>query len=562
MDGDAAHVPIKWVTAVLREAETMLKNPDVYVLSVLGLQSTGKSTMLNTVFGLQFNVSAGRCTRGAFMQLLPVREKQSSTSYVLVVDTEGLRAPTLKPELAQKRDNELATFVIGLASMTLINIYGEVPGEMDDILQISVLAFLRMREVECKPSCQFVYQNAVKSTKSDIGRAKFVKKLDNLTVQAAQEEECKKEYKCFAEVIKFDDKTDVHHFPGLWSGEPPMAPVNQGYSKAAQMIKLNFIHSLFQASRKSSTRLSSLCKFLNDFWKCLLEENFIFSFRNIQEVIAYKKLESEYSKWEWSFRQNMLKWELWTENKVKTTDVKSVPALVLKKCTSLPQVVEKFHTDYRTKLENFFSSEQSEIMAQWKGRFQDKLRALSDELKRHAETQCSIFEESKIAFSEIEQQQERYAEKVTRGVEEYIATIKQEQDELVKNLENGRLEPHQLRDMLQKRLFTSDNLQKYLKKNIITLVQVSHIEAAIEECDGTLTEDRLQSILTGDLETEQTKKILKTFRPTEEELKASFEKLWTDLIKKIRIVPLDHEKSIDMQTRVERSMFQVLCIKM
>ena len=116
--------------------------------------------------------------------------------------------------------------------------------------------------------------------------------------------------------------------------------------------------------------------------------------------------------------------------------------------------------------------------------------------------------------------------------------------------------------MLQKRLFTSDNLQKYLKKNIITLVQVSHIEAAIEECDGTLTEDRLQSILTGDLETEQTKKILKTFRPTEEELKASFEKLWTDLIKKIRIVPLDHEKSIDMQTRVERSMFQVLCIKM
>ncbi len=130
MDGDAAHVPLQWVTAVIKEAVTLLDDPNVFVLSVLGLQSTGKSTMLNATFGLQFNVSAGRCTRGAFMQLLPLDEDlrtKTKCSYVIIVDTEGLRAPELDPTKTQNHDNELATFVIGLANMTLINIYGEVP---------------------------------------------------------------------------------------------------------------------------------------------------------------------------------------------------------------------------------------------------------------------------------------------------------------------------------------------------------------------------------------------------------------------------------------------------
>ncbi len=164
MDGDAgAHVPLNWVTAVLKEVVRVLHDPKVYVLSVLGLQSTGKSTMLNTMFGLQFNVSSGRCTRGAFMQLLPVDEKikiKSKFSYILVVDTEGLRAPQLDYQQTQMHDNELATFVIGLASTTLINIYGEVPGDMDDILQTSVYAFLRMDKVRYRKSCQFIHQNA------------------------------------------------------------------------------------------------------------------------------------------------------------------------------------------------------------------------------------------------------------------------------------------------------------------------------------------------------------------------------------------------------------------
>ena len=249
MDGDAAHIPLDWFNAVLKEAVEILGDPNVFVLAVLGLQSTGKSTMLNTVFGTQFNIITGRCTRGAYIQLLPLHEdmkKRTNCSYVLIVDTEGLHAPELDPHTTQRHDNELATFVIGLANTTLINIYGDVPGDMDNILQTSVHALLRMTRVKYHPRCIFVHHNASVNVKSEAGRAKFTQKLNQFTLDAAREEHCKGKYKCFTDVMEFNDHTDIHYFPSLWKGDPPMAPVNQGYSRAAQFLKQQVVKTNLQ----------------------------------------------------------------------------------------------------------------------------------------------------------------------------------------------------------------------------------------------------------------------------------------------------------------------------
>jgi len=51
----------------------------------------------------------------------------------------------------------MATFIIDLADVTTINIFGEMPG---GILQTAHPAFIRMRRVEMNPaSCHLVYQN-------------------------------------------------------------------------------------------------------------------------------------------------------------------------------------------------------------------------------------------------------------------------------------------------------------------------------------------------------------------------------------------------------------------
>ncbi|KAK9535487.1 hypothetical protein VZT92_007865 [Zoarces viviparus] len=204
MDGDAGQVPLTWISGLLDEVIKKLGDKRVFVLSVLGVQSSGKSTMLNAMFGLQFAVSAGRCTKGAFMQLVEVSEeikKDFEFDYVLVVDTEGLRALELEGNATLHHDNELATFVVGLGNMTLINIFGENPAEMQDVLQIVVQAFMRMKKIKLSPSCVFVHQNVTDiaaAEKNMDGKRRLQEKLDKMAQLAAKEEVCDAE--CFSDI--------------------------------------------------------------------------------------------------------------------------------------------------------------------------------------------------------------------------------------------------------------------------------------------------------------------------------------------------------------------------
>jgi hypothetical protein len=52
MDGETTSIPMKWVEAVLLELRSMIGDKKLLALSVVGLQSSGKSTLLNTMFGL------------------------------------------------------------------------------------------------------------------------------------------------------------------------------------------------------------------------------------------------------------------------------------------------------------------------------------------------------------------------------------------------------------------------------------------------------------------------------------------------------------------------------
>uniref|UniRef100_A0A8C8RI19 Upregulator of cell proliferation n=1 Tax=Pelusios castaneus TaxID=367368 RepID=A0A8C8RI19_9SAUR len=231
IDGDASHVPLQWVTDVLTELHAKLEGKSrLLVLSVLGVQSTGKSTLLNSMFGLQLAVSSGRCTRGAFMMLIKVAEtfqQELGCDFILVIDAEGLRAPQLaKLEDSYEHDNELATLVIGLSDIVIVNMAMENTSEMKDILQIVVHAFLRMKEIGHKPNCLFVHQNV-----SDV----------------SAHEQNMRDRNNFLEHLNEMTKKNNWYIPGLWHGVPPMAPVNLGYSESVCELKKYFIE--FMRSR-------------------------------------------------------------------------------------------------------------------------------------------------------------------------------------------------------------------------------------------------------------------------------------------------------------------------
>ncbi|KAA0706571.1 Interferon-induced very large GTPase 1 [Triplophysa tibetana] len=353
MDGDAAHVPLM-------------------------IQSSGKSTLLNTMFGLEFAVSAGRCTRGAFMQLLKVSEDikhQIKFDYILVVDTEGLRAPELDGRSTRNHDNELATFVVGLGNLTLINIFGENPSDMKDILQIVVQAFLRMKEVRLNPSCMFVHQNVSDVTAGDKnmeGRRRLQETLDEMTKLAAEVEVCDAE--CFSDVIAFDVQNDVKYFAQLWEGSPPMAPPNPNYCDSVQELKESILR---HASNSDGMMLTQLRGRIEDLWKALLNEQFVFSFKNSLEIATYRKVETEYTRWSWSLRSAMLEIENKLQNRIQNEAVQKV------KVSDLRGELQAKSAEVKKEMSEFFEKDRDAgILNQWRTSFEIKIQELQENIER------------------------------------------------------------------------------------------------------------------------------------------------------------------------------------
>uniref|UniRef100_A0A667WGY4 Interferon-induced very large GTPase 1-like n=1 Tax=Myripristis murdjan TaxID=586833 RepID=A0A667WGY4_9TELE len=375
LDGDAGHVPLTWISSVFDVVIKKLGDKRVFVLSVLGLQSSGKSTMLNAMFGLQFAVSAGRCTRGAFMQLVKVSaeiQKDFKFDYVLVVDTEGLRALELEGSTNLHHDNELATFVIGLGNLTLVNIFGENAAEMQDILQIAVQAFMRMKKVKLSPSCVFVHQNVTEiaaGEKNMEGRRRLQEKLDKMAQLAAKEEVCDTE--CFSDVIAFDVQKDVTYFAQLWEGSPPMAPPNPDYSESIQELK-NTI--LSKASKSNGMTLSQFKNRILDLWNALQNEHFVFSFKNTLEIAVYRKLEVQYGNWTWMLREALLNIENQLHNRIENERLDKVDhSYLIKEMTTS-------HEEVKTAMKTYFDeNEDKEMLAQWRGRFERKIKEFHDE---------------------------------------------------------------------------------------------------------------------------------------------------------------------------------------
>ncbi|XP_076866532.1 interferon-induced very large GTPase 1-like isoform X1 [Brachyhypopomus gauderio] len=423
MDGDAGHVPLVWVSAVLDELIKILGDQRVFVLSVLGIQSSGKSTMLNAMFGLQFAVSAGRCTRGAFMQLVKVSEEMKAElkfDYILVVDTEGLRAVELTGIATIHHDNELATFVIGLGNLTLINIFGENPAEMQDILQIVVQAFLRMKKVRLRPSCMFVHQNVGDITageKNMEGRRRLLGKLDEMTKLAAKEEVSEAE--CFSDIIAFNVQTDVKYFAQLWEGSPPMAPPNPSYSENIHELKRNILSKI---STNRGVTLSQFKASIGDLWNALLNENFVFSFRNTLEVAAYRKLEHEYSKWTWSLRSAMMA----LENKLHNRVANEKSLKVEKNDIVLQMKETKKEVDESVNL--FFSEDHDkDILIQWRDRFEKKIVDLYSELVEGTKRKLDNVCQQKIAKQNIDDQKIKYENKLFKLSKELALSLKKEE---------------------------------------------------------------------------------------------------------------------------------------
>ncbi|XP_053390505.1 interferon-induced very large GTPase 1-like [Mercenaria mercenaria] len=405
LDGHSFYMPTEWIKLVLNKVHKMIGEKKVLTMSVLGLQSSGKSTLLNAMFGLHFHTSSGRCTRGNHMQLLPIKQHRNVRTwqpfeYILVIDTEGLRAPELSNK-NYRRDNELATIITGLGDMTILNVMGENTTELRDILQILVHAFLRLKlaneRLDIQKSCYFIHQNVTDITASEkmkTGLQISIRNLDRVTEESALSEGISNIH-TFNQVIEFDTETNVWYLPNLWQGNPPVARVNRKYSEAVVDICHKLVLKGLNETAKSFKSLNDIVVHTEDLWKGVLAEDFVFSFRNSLEKRAYVDLETK------------LKTELWTlenhvdgrfyeisqkqfsqcDDKNSLNRARSIIIADIKRILSAEEasVTDKMNVFFKTN--NF-----KDTVIQWKQQTMNHIRSFCKELidKKHQEVDIML----------------------------------------------------------------------------------------------------------------------------------------------------------------------------
>ncbi|XP_062300523.1 interferon-induced very large GTPase 1-like [Scomber scombrus] len=437
VDGDASNIPLRWVSDVLSQLNDLVSpNSKILVVTVLGVQSTGKSTLLNTMFGVQFAVSSGRCTRGAFMLLIRVNEdlkKVLNCDFMVIIDTEGLKSPELAQlDDSHEHDNELATLVVGLSDITIINIAMENSTEMKDILQIVVHAFLRMKEVGKKPKCQFVHQNVSDVSAHDKNlrdRKLLLQQLNEMT-QAAAKMEKKEENKSFTDVMEYTPDTGNWYIPGLWNGNPPMAPVNVGYSEAVYDLKKNIIQMLGDCD-SSANNISEFTEWISSLWTAVKHENFIFSFRNSLVADAYMRLCTEFNKWEWEFKKEMYTWVTDAETKISNFgkfDVKSEIPDVRELLICLKNGARTLLTNWETKLlENlsqYFKQTEGHVylVEGYKEDFANNAKSLRREMERSVFNQLEAAADIRQGMTKLDKIKENH----TKELEGRVCALIQE----------------------------------------------------------------------------------------------------------------------------------------
>jgi GTPase Era involved in 16S rRNA processing len=313
LDGDAGMLEQSWINAVFRELNVLLANNGkdksssrVLVLSVMGVQSSGKSTLLNLMFGTRLRASAGMCTRGVNIQLLKA-EDRPEYDYILILDTEGVRAPEFSGlQGATWRDNRLATFSILPADVTIIMINNEEDTAAREILPIVMLAY-QQSELAAKSTNQlktklfFVYTRIDTNEKNKLSGIAQSLSLE-LRKAAADLEQTQRDSandsinddQNFASELLHDFLPEDIQFLGKLKvrDKPPedVPEFDYGYD----IVKLNaYIHGRLTGSspRWQARELSKFADYLNAIWQCVQTVDFTLSFRTVLERWAYEDLQ-------------------------------------------------------------------------------------------------------------------------------------------------------------------------------------------------------------------------------------------------------------------------------
>ncbi len=134
INGETMEIPINLIKSL--QSQTLKKK--ILVVGVFGPQSSGKSTLLNYLFGCDFASSDGRCTSGVYGTYYEISGELLAYNGILILDTEGLFSNyERKNSKACNFDNKLVLFLISICDVVILNTRGDVDVRCEEILEVS-----------------------------------------------------------------------------------------------------------------------------------------------------------------------------------------------------------------------------------------------------------------------------------------------------------------------------------------------------------------------------------------------------------------------------------------
>ena len=150
----------KELLAEINKGQSIKIKPAPIVISILGPQSSGKSTLLNYCFGCKFLTSAGRCTRGIYASLSKLDRPVNLSQSFLILDTEGLDAierENIQDTSKINFDKTMVLFCFSVSQVVIINVKGDIGSEIQNLLQICAYSLNRLKVNKVKaPKIFFV----------------------------------------------------------------------------------------------------------------------------------------------------------------------------------------------------------------------------------------------------------------------------------------------------------------------------------------------------------------------------------------------------------------------
>ncbi len=139
IDGDMLEMPKKLMTRLFENKEDR-----AVVVTILGPQSSGKSTLLNFLFGCDFATSEGRCTRGVYGTYFRFAENKGQffnithCEGIFVIDTEGLFAITNEKdnEFRNGFDSKLVLFCLAVSDYIVVNVRGNLDQNTEKMIRL------------------------------------------------------------------------------------------------------------------------------------------------------------------------------------------------------------------------------------------------------------------------------------------------------------------------------------------------------------------------------------------------------------------------------------------